>query len=263
MTSWKNWLATVCICAVPSLCSAQVFEIESVQQEGEGAPMRIMSFSSSDGLSTGTFDSSIMLASPVGGGFSFGSDPFSLLSNQNVQSELNLVDEQVEQLKDVQKRFQDRMREVTSEMRGEGGRFKFDESMIQKLKDVSAEIQEQKRAEIEGLLLPDQIQRLKEVALQTKMKRAGTVNALGSEEVAEALGLTEEQIEKLREKSKKLADDVRKEIEAVRERARKKLLSELTDEQQEKLEEMMGEKFEEEEGESRTLDVPGLRHRRR
>ncbi len=195
---------------------------------------------------------SIMMASPgMDGGFSFGSDQFSLLNDSNVQSELNLVDEQIARLKEVRKEFGNRMKEVTSQMRGDGGNLNLDSEMIEKLRQVSEEIKANKREEIEGLLLPEQIERLKQLALQSKMKQRGTVNALGSEEVAEALGLDKEQLEALREKSKELSERVQKEIEAAKEKAREELLDELTSEQREKLTELLGDNFEQAKPKSR------------
>lgn len=253
----KNLVGLVigCLLGMASVSVGQVFEMSTdVVQDGgqEGSGMRIMSFSTNDGFSdTQLFDGpAVMMAPGMDGGFSFGSDPFSLLSNKNVQSELNLVDEQVQQLRDVQKKFSERMREVTAEMRGDGGKFNLDQDMIKKLREVSQEIKEQKKDEMEGLLLPEQLDRLNQVSLQMKMKQQGTVNALGSKEVAEALGLTKEQVEELREKSKEISLEVRKEIEQIREKARKKLLKELTEDQQEKLEALMGDKYEEVEEES-------------
>lgn len=241
-----HWMAIACLIAASYHTSidAQVFEMSTdVVQEGDGEAMRIMSFSTSDGFDmTGP---AIMMASPgMDGSFSFGGDQFGLLGRSDVQGALDLVPEQVERFKEVQKKFNERMSDVTKQMRS-GGRLNLDGEMIEKLKQVSKEIKDEKREEIEGLLLPGQLERLKQVALQMKMKQQGTINALRGKEIAEALGLDEDQIESLREKSKEISARMQEEMEALREKARKDLLSELTSDQQKKLEELMGEDFEE------------------
>lgn len=250
-----NLIAVVCaLFAAPTY--AQIIEMSTDIVEDNGEQMQMMSFSTSDGFDMAS-GPSIMLASPgLDGGFSFGTDQFSLLNNSDVQSELNLVDEQVERLNDVRKEFRDQINEVTSQLRGENGNLNLTPEMIEKLRQVTEEVREKKREEIEGLLLPEQIERLKQLALQRNMKQRGTANALGSEEVAEALGLDEKQIEALREKSKELAERVQKEIEAAKEKAREELLGELTDEQREKLSELLGEEFESSKSETR---IPRLR----
>jgi hypothetical protein len=245
------WLASACLLVVicQSNLNAQIIEMSTdiVQdEEGEGAGMRIMSFSTS-----GDFDmsngSALMMASPMGnGGFSFGGpDQFGLLGDSGFQSELNLVDEQIERFKEVQENFNERMTEVTKQMRSDDGKLNLDADVIERIRALSEEIKAQKKEEIEGLLLPEQLERLKQVTLQKKMSQQGAMSALRGKEVAEALGLDEEQLSSLREKSKELSARVQEEIAAAKEKARKELLDELTPDQQEKLKTMIGEKFEE------------------
>ena len=255
-----TWFSAICMMAFVSIANAQVIEMATEMIDDDGEQMRIMSFSTDDGFSMSTGPALVMPSLGADGGFSFGSDQFSLLNNSSIQKELNLVDEQVERLKAVRKDFRNRMNDLTSEMRSDGGNFNFDPEMIEKLKKLSEEIKKEKQEEIEGLLLPEQIERLKQIALQNKMKQQGTVNALGSKEVAEALGLDKEKVAELRKKSKELAKKVQEDIKALREQAREDLLDELSDEQREKLEELLGEKFEQEE---RSFSVDQLRQRLR
>lgn len=236
-----TWIAAVGLMAFATMVNGQVIEMSTVQDDGE--TMQFMTFSTEDGFNMES-GPALMMPSPMGNGFSFGSDQFSLLGRPNVQQELNLVDEQVQRLQEVRKNFRDRMKDMTTQMRNNNGDFRLDPDMIKKLQELTKEINEQKRDEIEGLLLPEQIERLKQIALQSTMKHQGTVNALSNRDVAEALGLDEEQIANLREKSKEISQRVQEEIKALREKAREDLLDELTDEQREKLSDLMGEKFE-------------------
>lgn len=255
-----TWLAAICLMALVSITNGQVIEMSTEMIDDDGEQMRFMSFSTDDGFNMSTGPSILMPSPTMGGGFSFGSDQFSLLNKPNVQQELSLVDEQVERLKEVRKNFRNRMKEVTSQMQNDTGNFRLDPDMIKKLQELTKEINEQKREEIEGLLLPEQIERLKQIALQSTMKHQGTVNALGNKEVAEALGLDKEQIKSLRKRSKELAQKVQEDIMALREKAREDLLEELSDEQREKLDELLGDKFEQKEAEL-SLDMLPRRNR--
>ena len=80
-----NWIAAACLLGT-TIAHGQVIEMSTDIIEDNGEQMQIMSFSTGDGF---TMDSgpSIMMASPgMDGGFSFGSDQFSLLNDSNVQS---------------------------------------------------------------------------------------------------------------------------------------------------------------------------------
>ena len=76
------------------------------------------------------------------------------------------------------------------------------------------------------------------------MRRQGTGGALANEALAEALGITPEQQERLRAKQEEVAKDVQKKIAEIHREAREELLSVLTPTQRKKLEEMLGEPFE-------------------
>jgi protein-disulfide isomerase-like protein with CxxC motif len=105
-------------------------------------------------------------------------------------------------------------------------------------------LRDRQREQMEGMLLPHQIARLQQVALQTHMKQAGTAGALASDKVAEELGLTNEQIERLKKRSKEINEKLAKEMEALKEKAKNELLKELSLDQQNKLKEMTGDKYE-------------------
>jgi DNA anti-recombination protein RmuC len=74
------------------------------------------------------------------------------------------------------------------------------------------------------------------------MKAMG-LNALNDKKLAEELGMTEEQLEKLKERAKELSSELQKKIQELREETQQTLLKELSKDQREKLQEMTGSKF--------------------
>jgi type I restriction-modification system DNA methylase subunit len=103
---------------------------------------------------------------------------------------------------------------------------------------------------VREVLLAHQLDRLRQIMLQMKLRGAGygSASALSGDDVAGALGLTDEQKEQLRQKEQ----EVRAEMQAktqefykkLREEGREKLLEVLTEAQRKKLQDLMGEKYE-------------------
>jgi Spy/CpxP family protein refolding chaperone len=117
-------------------------------------------------------------------------EAFRLLRLEEIQKELQLTDEQKAKLRDLAEKSFARMREewnATRDLSPEERRKKAEE-----LRAKSQERFDEIRKKIEEILLPFQIQRLKEIRVQML-----GVRALRDAEVAKALGLTDEQKEKL------------------------------------------------------------------
>ena len=163
-----------------------------------------------------------------GGGFGGGggSVMFTVL-NAQVQTELELSDEQKESLT-----------KLSTEARANRPDF-------QALQNLSAEERTQKMAEfrdqaaaravetnkkVNDILLPSQQERLKQISIQTQGPQAAASN----EDLAKALGLTDEQKQKIKDIA---AETLQKLIE-------EKVLTVLTPDQQSKLEQLKGKKFE-------------------
>jgi Spy/CpxP family protein refolding chaperone len=180
-----------------------------------------------------------------GGGGRF-NDPTFLLGAEQVQKELELSDEQKTS---VQKLVDDN-RQAMMDLRNSGASFQ----------DVGDKMQERakdNKKKVDDLLLPPQRERLEQIGLQI----AGA-NALSRSDVAEKLGLSDDQKSKLKE----LADDAQEkrmalfssgppadqqEMQDRIQKAQKisgdqkdKAMAVLTAEQKDKLEKMQGKKFE-------------------
>lgn len=174
-----------------------------------------------------------------GGGFGgFGGDLFSLLNNESVKKEIELVPSQSEDItelngemrEDMQGAFRGMGRDATAEDRQE---------MMEKMREVR-ENSEKKLAKI---LMPKQLDRLKQIQVQQQMRGPGGLNLTGGD-IAGKLGLTESQIEELRAKAEQLQEELRAKMAELRKESDDELVKMLTPEQQETWKKMVGEPFE-------------------
>jgi hypothetical protein len=91
-------------------------------------------------------------------------------------------------------------------------------------------------------LLPHQSKRLKQLEVQLRM-RGRMMGALDGD-VAQQLGITEDQQGKLREKAEGLERELRKKMAEARKQMQDQLLAELSPEQRTQFNELVGEPFE-------------------
>lgn len=167
-------------------------------------------------------------------------DPWSMLSNPSVQKDLELVGDQLKTVQELQAQFAQQMKDQIGDMR-KGG---LSPDRLKGLPELMKKLREQQREKMQGVLLPHQVDRLKQVAFQTHMKQAGAEGALTSEKIAEELGITEEQIERLKKRSKEIKAKLAEDMEKLKEKAQQDLLKELTPDQRAKIKEMTGDKYE-------------------
>lgn len=213
-----------------------------------GVPLVIESTQSDDGsrsFSTmsllSTSPGSVVMAGDMLPGVSFqmGGGPvdgFSLLGNPSVQKDLELLDDQIKQIREIQ-------REVGTKI---SQHFKKGASLENRrnLRETIKGLMDEQKEKIKGVLLEHQQERLKQVALQMRMKTSGTANALSSDHFAETLGLTEEQIERLKKRAKELKKKMDEKIKKMKEEMKEELIGELSPDQRKKLQEMLGDKYE-------------------
>jgi DNA-binding Xre family transcriptional regulator len=216
--------------------TSQSMGIAISASQGEDGEMAIMSFSSDEGVGN-VFSAPIMMS---GEGMMLPGmmDQFGLLSQQSIQEELDFVGEQRDQYKKLQQDYNSRIRQKMEAM-NKGG---FDPEKAKSFGEEIRALKEQQARDIEELLLPHQVNRLKQIQLQQRMKAMG-LNALNDKKLAEELGMSEEQLEKLKERAKELSSDLQKKIQELREETQQTLLKELSKDQQEKLKELTGSKF--------------------
>jgi hypothetical protein len=154
--------------------------------------------------------------------------------------------QQIRQInEDFSKQISEQVKELTS-----GG---MNPDKGKDLANLIKELNEQKKAQMEGVLLPHQFERLRQISLQQQLKNNGEASTLADEKIAEELGLTDEQKERLKTRSEELKKELEEKIAKLKEKAREDLLGELTRDQRKKLDEMTGNKFE--------METPNFRDR--
>jgi hypothetical protein len=104
-------------------------------------------------------------------------------------------------------------------------------------------IQQDSEKRLSDVLMPHQIERLKQIELQSRLQRQGA-SALTSDELAQQLGLSAGQQEQLQARAEEVEQEMEQKIVQLRLEARQKLLEVLTAEQRQKLEAMMGSTIE-------------------
>lgn len=190
----------------------------------------------------------VVMAQPGSGGRV---TPLNLLGQESVQRELKLAKDQLDTIKEIDDKQRKTMRDLILKARedmpgkSDQERRSAFERMVKKMKTRTLDFE----SEVMESLLPEQIKRLKQIHLQAQARRSGgPASGRLSDAVVKELGLTEDQVEKLRitaaEVTKKLNERVAK-LQAL---AQDEILSTvLSDEQQAKYKELMGEAFEFEE----------------
>ncbi|MEQ8785573.1 MAG: hypothetical protein RIC55_04710 [Pirellulaceae bacterium] len=171
-----------------------------------------------------------------GGGFG-GGGAMDLLQNQSVQKELELLDDQVAQIRELSQdnSARDRMRELFGGLRDLP-----EEERRAKITEAFATMRQEQQKEIDKILLPHQSERLGQIENQMAARRGGGV--IGGQ-LAEDLGITEQQREEMREAAEKAFAEMREQQQKLQAEAQEKILAVLTPAQRQKYKQMMGEPF--------------------
>ncbi len=114
---------------------------------------------------------------------------------------------------------------------------------FQKSQDRLKELRDELAKEVEKVLLPHQRRRLEEISLRMKMKQRGTTGSLVDTELAEKLDITDGQKERIRRRAAEVQKELEEKIARLREEAREEILDELSPDQQRKLKDLLGEEF--------------------
>jgi Spy/CpxP family protein refolding chaperone len=175
-------------------------------------------------------------AGSFGGGFG-GGGLADVLRREDARKELELLDDQVGQLEKLNESRRDKWRDMYSGMRDVP-----QEQRGEKFRELSQKAQQDLEAELGKILLPHQMKRAKQLAVQLRLR--GGVRSMLGDQMAVDLSLTEEQKGKLRTKSEQLEEELRKKLAEMRSQAQEELLQVLTPAQQAKWKEMVGEPFE-------------------
>ncbi len=160
-----------------------------------------------------------------------------LLARQDVRSELELISDQLDQLTKLQRASRRMLRERFVTLRVGGV-----EGVRERIRQMSTELRRQLDDSLSQILLPHQMQRLRQLQIQHRL-RGGRAEVLLSAEVAKRLGITEDQERALRQKGRQLEIELERQVSAWRAAAQKQLMAVLTSDQREKLGELIGQPF--------------------
>lgn len=244
--------------AIAGLCCASLLATETIAQEtGEdilevqmavddesgAGPIVIsssrMAFAGESEGGESTFE--VFTGGDMMGGFmpNANVDPLSLLNNKDVREELELVGDQLEKYQQAQKELKEKIKEKTQALTsGE-----IDPASMGMIAREIGEMQKAGQQQMQSMLLPHQLERLKQVALQMQMKRRGAANTLLSDQIAEELGIDAAQKKRIEARQKELKKELADRMEKLKLEIREKLLAELTSEQKVKLDKLSGDKF--------------------
>lgn len=181
---------------------------------------------------------------PGGRGGMFGGGSLAILGNEKVQQELDLVDSQVQDLKDLQAEMQTAMRDMFEEMRNGGGGGDR-QQMFEKMREKMTELTKDFERDIDEILLPDQRSRLKQLVVQMQVRGRGGSGSglLDNETLKSELKITREQEEKMRAEAEKAQEELRKQIAELQKKAMERVLGVLSAEQREQYKQMVGDDF--------------------
>lgn len=235
---------------------AQETQISGVQVLGIQASGEAMSEELKGRIAEGA--ASFSFASPgatfsIGGpsGFNPGSRSqlFNLLSNESVRRELKLGDDQYEGVKKINAEAQKRMSELfRSQVMQADGKGPTSISVGgSELREIMDENQSVAEEAIEEILLPEQLERVRQLAYQVQVAQVGLGEALVDGKLGQEIGVFDDQKQNLTDRAAKIEAEARAAIVKIRAEARAKLFKELSPEQRKKAEELLGDYFEYEE----------------
>jgi hypothetical protein len=172
-----------------------------------------------------------------GGGGGFGGGGLMLLGDENVKKDLGITEDQVKKLEEFQTKIRDEMGQVF-----QGLRDLSDEERTAKFAEIQKKMTDMTDAAQKAILLPKQIERLKQISVQSQLNRGGgTVFALSNGDLAKELGITDAQKEALQKASETAEAEMQEKMTKLRDEARQKILGVLTPDQQAKLKRLTGE----------------------
>jgi len=167
-----------------------------------------------------------------------------MLMNPAVIKELELTEEQEQKLRQLGEEMREKMRQQFAGMRDlspEDREARFRE-MREKMEAQVKEVQEK----VNQILLPHQQKRLDQITFQmrTRMGGGGLGGLIDDPEIVKKIGLTEEQIQKLRQIRDETMEKLRTLPQQIQKEAEEKAMNVLTEQQKQIIKEMTGERFE-------------------
>jgi len=163
---------------------------------------------------------------------------------ESVKKELELVDEQTKKINQIRTDLQKETSEMYKKMRDLSR-----EERMKRHRELNKELAEKIESQIKEVLLPEQMDRLKQISLQMRLRNYyGLGQVLGGDDLSESLDISERQKKELLKVQQEVQMEMREKIAEfhakIRAEAQEKILKVLSEKQRGKLEKMQGEKFE-------------------
>jgi len=170
------------------------------------------------------------------------------LTNDQMVGELGILPEQKEKLDKLRTDMQTKTTEAYKSINFNEIK---PEERTNKYYEVMNKVSDETAKEVEKILLPHQIKRLKQIMTQTRLQQlgyGGGAAVLGGDDLASELGITDQQLEELKKKEEEVRQEIQKKSQEfykkLQEESREKIFSVLTPKQRRKLDELIGERFE-------------------
>ncbi|MDG2468874.1 MAG: hypothetical protein P8M80_06320 [Pirellulaceae bacterium] len=179
----------------------------------------------------------IVLGNPIGATgskYKGTSSPLGLLNSPAVRNEIEMVDDQYKELQQMSRSIQQR---AAGEIRN------IDFSNVKNLSTRIRGIQKSMQEDLDDLLLPHQVKRLRQLQTQSLLRTRSLAQMLTSDPVKSDLKITDDQSVELIEAEKEIESELQQQINELRKKAREKLLGKLKSNQREKMEEILGDTF--------------------
>lgn len=247
-----SWIVCLGLAASTLILNDATAQEETAESSSQGFVQVEMAMDDESGSGPVVISSSSMFLGDDGGFKMFSSDdfgggwgaskmnPLALLDNDLVREELDLVGDQLDKFQEAQKEMSAQIAAKAKELTSGN----IDPASMGAIAKEIAEMKRSSQQQMEGLLLPHQLERLRQVALQMQMQKRGAAKTILSPEIAEELGIDKAQQKRIREREKELVKEMEDRIAKLKEEMKEKLMSELTTEQKAKLGELSGKTFE-------------------
>ena len=157
-----------------------------------------------------------------------------LLSNKSIREDIEMVDHQYEDLKELNNEIQSKVANRVREL---------DFSDPDKLQGQLLAIRKMASDNLNSVLVAHQLTRLRQIAVQAQLRRRSFAEILTSQPLKEELEISDSQKDLLLEQEEEIEAELREQIAELRLKAREKLISNLEPAQQTQAKELLGEEF--------------------
>ena len=170
------------------------------------------------------------------------------LFNKDVQNNLELVESQSADLKNILKEVEEKRNSLGKELREYQQSGATQAEVTSRREEIVADFEKYKaefQIKATAVLLPHQLDRLKQLTVQFMMKDTAKRNRVPTgilaPEIRSYLDIDDSQAEKIKKRATEIRDELKKKIEELTKKAQDELLSELSEPQKKKYRKLVGD----------------------